>query len=110
MYVTAKKAVAEALYTTRYRRVLALKQSAVRQLRVGGCGAAAAQLESGAEIPGHLGAGDNDDERVSLNGIWRSGHWVPATAADQGGDWVEPSSFFGPLFNGDDDGGGGGWR
>jgi hypothetical protein len=62
---TAKKAVAEAVYTARYHRVLVLKLklSAVQQLRVSGCGAAAAQLESGVENPGHLGAArDSDDE------------------------------------------------
>jgi hypothetical protein len=97
--VTAKK-----VYTARYYRVLALKHSAVRQLWVSGCGAAAAQLEVGRRTPA-TGAGDSDDEYFPTE-YGGSEHWAPAPAADQGGGgggWVEPSTGDEPLF--DDDNG-----
>jgi hypothetical protein len=63
----------------------------------------------GIEDPG----GGRQRRRVFPNGIWRERTLGTGYGSGSGGkgDWVEPSSFFGPLFDDDDDdGGGGGWR
>ena len=58
--VTAKKAVAEAVYTARYHRVLALKPTAAQKLRGAGCHVDAYELDAGAAGPSHRGAGGED--------------------------------------------------
>ena len=60
--VTAKKAVAEAVYTARYHRVLALKLTAAQKLQGAGCHVDAYELDAGAADPSHRGAGGEDGE------------------------------------------------
>jgi hypothetical protein len=54
--------VAEAVYTARYHRVLALKLTAALKLRGAGCHGDAAELDAGAADPSPRGAGGEDGE------------------------------------------------
>jgi hypothetical protein len=55
--VTAKKAVAEAVYTARYHRVLTLKLTAQQKLWRAQCGWAAIELDRGEADPPPWGRG-----------------------------------------------------
>jgi hypothetical protein len=86
--VTAKKAVAEAIYTARYQRVLALKISAARQRGNSGLVGVTRQPPSsavGRRTPATWGGwGDSDNEHPPTEYGGRE-HWAPATAAGASG-------------------------
>jgi hypothetical protein len=78
--------VAEAVYTARYHRVLALKLGASQKLRGAGCHGEAAELDAGAADPSHRGAGGEDGE-VS-GGLPPDGSGAAGAGGGRRGAWV----------------------